>query len=209
MKKFFATIPLQVGEKLDTYRYEAVGNQLLQMEEKTCFPILTAINGYAQEGEEIRVIAVLTDNDSARKNLVLFETAVRELCQRKHLTLHRGVEAVQIPEDERVAVHTATFQRLIDFAEDNDELFVCMTYGTKPLCTVLLMAAQYAYRIKRNASIGCVVYGQVVRPQPDRSTWRGKVYDMTALVQIDEAVRILADRGVADPKKVLDRMLSL
>ena len=43
----------------------------------------------------------------------------------------------------------------------------------------------------------------------DRSTWTGRVYDMTALVQLDEIVRMLADRGVEDPKAVIDSVLAL
>lgn len=32
---------------------------------------------------------------------------------------------------------------------------------------------------------------------------------MTALVQLDEIVRMLADRGVEDPKAVIDSVLAL
>ena len=50
---------------------------------------------------------------------------------------------------------------------------------------------------------------QIQRPERDRSTWTGRVYDMTALVQLDEIVRMLADRGVEDPKAVIDSVLAL
>jgi hypothetical protein len=84
-----------------------------------------------------------------------------------------------------------------------------MTYGTKPLSTAVMMAVQYAYRVKQNTSISCIVYGQIDRPSKDPETWNAKVYDMTALVQLDEIVRVLADRGVANPKEAIDSILSL
>ena len=99
-----------------------------------------------------------------------------------------------------------TFQKLIDFVGDDDELFACITYGTKPMSMAVLMAVQYAYRLKSNTSISCIVYGQV-----DRSVSPPKafVYDETALVQMGEIIRVLAERGVSDPKRVIDGILAL
>lgn len=57
MKKFITSMALQAG-RFDAYQYEAVGNSKLQMNTKVHFPILTAVNGYAQTGEEIRVFVV-------------------------------------------------------------------------------------------------------------------------------------------------------
>lgn len=205
MKKFFAAIPLQ--GKLDSYQYQAVGNTLLQMDTATCFPILTAINGYVQPGEEFRLIAVMTNTEDCRRNRDTLQQELAQLCERKGLICPKGLEIVIVAEDEQVSTHVATFQKLIDLVDDDDELFACMTYGTKPLSTAIQMAVQYAYRVKSNASITCIVYGQVVRV---RGEVKGSyVYDMTALIQLDEIVRVLADRGVANPKETIDRILSL
>lgn len=206
MKKFFTVIPLQKAGNLNPQVYRAVGNTRLQMEQATCFPILTAVNGYAQPGEDFRLIAVMTDTEDGRRNLDLLRAELEQLCAEKGLVCSRGVETVPVPVDERVATHVATFQKLIDLVEDDDELFLCMTFGTKPLSTAVQMAVQYAYRVKRNASITCIVYGSI-----DRSgeTPVPSVYDMTALVRLDELVRVLADRGVKDPQTMIERILSL
>jgi hypothetical protein len=205
MKKFLTAIPLQGANQLRRYVYDAVDNARLRMEDATAFPILTAIHGYAVPGEPFRIIAVVTDTASARNNFAVFREEVTALCEKQGLTC-REITPVYVAADERVTVQLATFQKLIDLVDDDDELFACMTYGTKPLAQVMQMALQYGYRIKRNASIGCVVYGQI-----DRSgdVWRGSVYDMTALVQLDEIVRLLADRGVAQPETVIRGLLSL
>ena len=193
MKKFYTIISLQqdLDDERSAYCYQAVGNPTLQLDHKTRFPIMTAMEGYTQPGEEIAVIAVVTDLAAGHRNLELFRSEVEELCRRKGLVCP-GVQVVTVPEDDRVATHTATFQKLLNYAADGDELFSCMTYGTKPMST-----------------ISCIVYGQIQRPERDRSTWTGRVYDMTALVQLDEIVRMLADRGVEDPKAVIDSVLAL
>ena len=206
MKKFFTVIPLQKLGQLKPQRYQAVGNTLLQMDIETCFPILTALNGYVQQEEEFRLIAVMTDTEDGRRNRDTLRQELEQLCERKGLVCPRGIETVSVPVDERVSTHVATFQKLIDLVDDDDELFACMTFGTKPLSTAVQMAVQYAYRIKRNASISCIVYGQIDRTGEES---KASVYDMTALIQLDEIVRVLADRGVDNPKETIDRVLSL
>ena len=100
----------------------------------------------------------------------------------------------------------ATFQKLLDYVDDDDELFCCITFGTKPLAQTLLLAIQYAYRVKRNASISCILYGHIARTADGSAA---SVYDMTALTQLDEIVHLLAQRGVRDPRAALEGLLSL
>lgn len=209
MKKFFTAVPLQHrADGLKLLDYQSVGNAKLQMDVPTSFPILTAVSGYAQPGEDFRLIAVMPDSETTRRNREELSRQLAELCARKGLSCPAGVETVLVGDSQTVATHAGTFQKLLDYVEDDDELFSCMTFGTKPQSQAMLLAVQYAYRVKRNASISCVVYGEVDRtgPEPGES---GKVYDMTALIQLDEIIHMLAERGVADPRNALDAVLSL
>ncbi len=204
MKKFFTTVPLQVN--LTSYHYDAVDNDMLEMEGEISFPILAAINGYAKQGEEIRVIAVMTDLEPVRKNGEKLRKDVMELCRKKGLALPNGVEFIRISNEEQVSAQTDVFQKLIDLMDDNDDLYACITYGTKPQSMVMQMAIQYAYRVKTNASIGCIVYGKVTRLNAE--TAHAEIFDMTLLVRLDEMVRMLADKGVRDPQKFIRQILS-
>lgn len=204
MKKFFTGVPLQPKGKLGTFFYEPIGNERLRMDRKTSFPILAAVEGYAKPGEPFRLIAVTPDTEDGRYNLGKLQSELAALCADKELICERGVESVPATSDERVLSHVETFQNLIDYVEDDDELFACITYGTKPQAIALRMAVQYAYRVKRNTVISCIVYGEV-----DRAGGKTRIYDETALVQVDELVRMLADRGVQDPRSVIDSMLRL
>jgi hypothetical protein len=191
MKKFFTVIP---EEGIESHRYQAVGNSKLQMEESVHFPILTAISGYTESGEDVSIIAIAANERS--RNLALFLQEVDELCKQKGV--HREIHIVVVADGQEVAAHVATFRKLIDHVADDDELFVDTTYGSKALTQAIMMAVQYAYRIKRNTSYSCAVYAQ-----------GGFVYDETALLQMDEIVRVLAERGVDDPRGYIDRVLAL
>ena len=209
MKKFITVIPFQIKGQLGNYLYRAVGNDRLQMEERTSFPILTAVNGYLQPGEQSKVIALVAKTADGERNLRVLRDQMRKLCAQKGYVEPEIVE-VELKEGDEVATHVETFQKLIDQVDDDDELFACVTYGTKPLSQAVLMAVQYAYRIKRNTSISCIVYGSIDRSQSsDPAEWTGAVYDETALIQLDEIVRLLAERGVANPRESIRQILAL
>ena len=209
MKKFITVIPLQVQGQLRRYHYQAVDNSRLQMDGPTSFPILAAVNGYVQPGEKFRLLAIAADSEDGRRNCAVLQGELEELCRTKGCPCPQ-IETIPAPADEGVAAQIAAFQRLIACVEDDDELFVCVTYGTKPLSQVTLMAVQYAYQAKKNTSISCVVYGQIDRSggqEPER--WTARIYDETALLQLGEIVRVLVQRGTADPRAALDEILSL
>ncbi len=209
MKKFITVIPLQVQGQLRRYHYQAVDNSRLQMDGPTSFPILAAVNGYVQPGEEFRLLAIAADSEDGRRNCAVLRDELERLCRTKGCPCPQ-IETIPAPADEGVAAQIAAFQRLIACVEDDDELFVCVTYGTKLLSQVTLMAVQYAYQAKKNTSISCVVYGQIDRSggqEPER--WTARIYDETALLQLGEIVRVLVQRGTADPRAALDEILSL
>lgn len=209
MKKFITVIPLQVQGQLRRYHYQAVDNSRLQMDGPTSFPILAAVNGYVQPGEEFRLLAIAADSEDGRRNCAVLRDELERLYRTKGCPCPQ-IETIPAPADEGVAAQIAAFQRLIACVEDDDELFVCVTYGTKLLSQVTLMAVQYAYQAKKNTSISCVVYGQIDRSggqEPER--WTARIYDETALLQLGEIVRVLVQRGTADPRAAVDEILSL
>lgn len=209
MKKFLTRVPLQVRGNLQKVKYMAADNKKLQMDKEVSFPILTAVNGYVQENEELEILAVIADTEAEENNYQELCRQAEEICEKKN-TGKLTVRKIVIKSDQNVLSQVESFQKLIDYIDDNDEVFVCMTFGTKPQSQVMIMAAQYAYRVKENVSIECVLYGEVPRSSgKDNETLPARVYNMTGLIQIDEVVRILAERKVQNPKKILDQILAL
>ena len=102
MKKFFTSIPLQKQGKLGSYHYEAVGNALLDMEGKTSFPILAAVQGYVEPGEHFRLVAVTPDTEDGRRNLEALWAELSALCADKCIVCENGVELVPAPADENM-----------------------------------------------------------------------------------------------------------
>ena len=203
MKKFFMITPLQPEGGLNKGFYKAQENSKLAYEKETRFPIIPVINGYAEAGEEIRVIAITPDVARSQSHLQELKDEVEEL-QREKKFVCRGVESISVAYAGGVNTQIEIFYKMLSYMEDEDKLYGCLTYGNKTMSIAELMGIQYGYRTLKNVSIECLVYGEF-----DHSQKIMFIYDITALIQLDELVRVLADRRVKNPLKVISMALGM
>lgn len=200
MKKFISTSPYQPKDKLEKGIYKAADNQLLQYDLPTRFPLITEINAYVEEGEEIEIITIVTDYVNAKMNYELFKEEVEALSQQKHFQY--TLKEIHIPYNNAIDTELELFGKLIDCTADGDMLYACITYGSKPFPIIQTMALNYAYRIRKNVSIGCIVYGAF-----DHNSKKMAVYDITSLLYIDETVRLMAEQKIENPTEMIKNLL--
>ena len=84
MKKFLTRIPLQGRGNLQKMKYTAVDHEKLQMDNEVSFPILTAVNGYVQENEELEILAVVADSEAEENNYQELCRQAEEICKKKN-----------------------------------------------------------------------------------------------------------------------------
>ena len=197
--------PQQPHNNLHAQHYVASDNSLLDYQGQTHFPLVPLFSGYANMGEYVQVVTVTYGTPSnCAQNL---ETLHAELAAiEKDTNLKVDLVSVDVPFDDSVAALIQTYQILVDHIEDGDDLYACITFGSKPMPLMLTMALQYGYRIRRDVSIECVVYGQMDWSQKPAVA---RIYDVTALVKLDELVRVLADMRVSEPETALRMVLDL
>lgn len=209
MKKFYTAVPFRMDGGIKKLRYNAVDNCKLQYDEEIRFPISAAVNGYIEEGEQIEVIGISKEIGSAPEYLAMMKEEINAICA-THNCPPAIFHDVLVPNDEGVEAQLQLFQTLIALADDNDELFCCVTYNTKILVLTLITALQYAYRLRKNCSIQCVLYGELDRRNnPDPEAWVKKIYDITALIQMGEMLNMLAKTGVENPAAAIHEMLGI
>lgn len=200
--KTFLFVTSQLPEHLlKEYVYETVDNPNLA-HGMTHFPAIPLINAYVEEGDTIRVVTVTYDMPDCHRNLKLLEKEIAQVCSNHHATYK--LDSIEVPFDDSIKAILNVYQQLISRVDDGDDLFADITYGSKPMPIVLTMALQYAYRTKENVSIECVTYGQISH---HKETKDAKIFDVTALVQLDEIVRLMADGNVADPESIIGRII--
>jgi len=209
MKKFITTIPLQLGGELDSAVYEPVDNDRLKYDNKISFPILSVINAYAEKGETVKVFYIRQEDERTMSNKEKFIQQLRELEENVGCVCEE--EEILISNDELITTHLKTFERLIEKFADKDILYACMTFGTKPVPIVEMLALNYAYRALNDVSIGCVVYGWAhFVKDPDtnkRKVGEAKIFDVTSLLYMDEIVRKVADLKPLNPLSYIRTVL--
>lgn len=201
MKKFITTSPYQPEGSLRKQVYTAVDNSKLQYNKPISFPILAVINGYAQKDDAIEVITIKADYINAENNYKKFQIELDELAKEKGFLY--TLKTVDVSYSDELNVQLEVFQKLIDLTENNDTLYACISYGSKPTPLIENLALNYAYRIKKDVSIGCMVYGAI-----DFNTKQANIYDITSLFYMDEIVRILAENKVSNPTKYIKALLN-
>lgn len=211
-RRFFTIMPLQqvilnedgstAKNNLKASIYEPVGNSKLRYG-ATRFPIIPVLHGYAEPEDEIQIIAITPKNSFAEYHLKEFRKEVETVKLEKGL-MNCEIISVSVSDAGDVATQIDLFQKLLDFVEDDVLLYGCQTYGNKPMSIAELMAIQYAYRVLNNVTIDCLVYGEI-----NREIKRNFIYDITALIQLDEITRMLAERRVKDPKEIINSILTL
>lgn len=208
MKKFIMITPLQpvtpTRDFLQCSRYEAVGNERLRFDKSTRFPLMAVINAYAEPNEEIRVLTVTPDTDSARIHEQQLRDELASLQEEKGF-ICRGVEAIPIAYAGDVDTQLELFRKLLPVFEEGDTLYACLTYGNKPMPIAELMAIEYAYRVVADVAIGCLVYGELDHSAGEPAPMR--IFDITSLIRLDEIVRMLAEHRVSEPISIINRIL--
>lgn len=203
MKKFVTYNPLQSGSNLKESVYSALGNDCLQMDYPVHFPVITMINGYVDKGEEIEVLLIGNrENDKYQSNLSVLREDLEKVKQKK--PFEYKLTAVDISEEELAIEHLKTYTRLLSHIHEGDDLYVCVTFGSKPTPIVEMMALTTAYRIKKNVSIGCIAYGRMIH-----ETKTSFVYDITPLFHMSQIVNELAEKRMENPEEIISNLLNL
>ena len=223
-KTFITTIPFQPHDKngdktqdqLKAVVYPAKGNSRLEYGE-TRFPIIPVINGYAENGDKIRIIAILTDGENFKYNYdTYFVPEINDIIKKKNLEFEKPekIEEISTADSEDIETHLKLFSDIIDKIGDNEELYACITYGTKPTPIIESMALNYAYKLKKNVSVGCIVYGRFMNNNPrltaeenEKNKKNNGIYDTRALFHMDSIVNKLSEMKAPNPENAIRSML--
>ncbi len=205
MKKILTIAPLQHVETENLF-YDAVNNNKLQYNVPTCFPVLPLIHGYVEAGDTVEIFVLTTENhEIALRNYQTIEREITSLCG--EIGASCTVSKIGVPFDETVESQLNTFKMLIDKISDGDTVLVDMTYGPKCLAIILMMAMNYGYRICKDCTIECFVYGSL--DFRDGHPCGKRIYDITSLFLMDQIVNELAKSGNRNPMKAIESILTM
>ena len=205
MKKIITYISQQPEKQLVKGKYESTTNEKLECDIEAAFPVTPMINGYAQSGEEIEIIAIIEkDNENCKRNFEVLKEEIQDLSNIKDFKYH--FLEIEVTGEEIVREHLLTFEKLLNAVNDDDTLFVCATYGTKPIPIVEMMAVNAAYKIRKGVTVECVAYGRAVRDS-DGKIKNMILYDITALFFMTRLVDSIVQNPLEEPETIIRRVL--
>ncbi|MBE6741093.1 MAG: hypothetical protein E7570_02210 [Ruminococcaceae bacterium] len=202
MKIFITTIPpMQKPEFLTDSIYIAANNEKLDTDICTCFPVLPLVKGYSKKGEKVELIVVFTDDDACPNCKVHYAKFLEHA--KKYLSdIDYSIKEIKITYDETVEAHLNTFMRIIEEINEGDTVFADISYGTKPLPIIEIMALNYCLRIKKNTVVECLAYGS-----KDFNTNEIKIYDVTSLLYMDEIINNVGQADIDNPTEFLKSLM--
>lgn len=195
-KKLFVTTAAR--QRLDTPDsfYEPVNNPKLLYEYPNAYPILSAVNGYVDEGDQVELLVIRMDpadtegKETAFRNFQTVCTLVKELCQKKKAEF--SFRELIVPDDESISTHFSMFERLIEVvAAEKCRIYMDLTYGTKPQMIPLFMTMNFVYQSKSGSDAEMMIYGNY-----NFQTKQKKIYDVTPLCIMDQIVNKLGARNI-------------
>lgn len=204
MKKFLSFIPTDTTNNSVHYFIQE-GNTLLENDIETHFPIMILIRNNVVSGEIIAVNIIVTDNHKCvEANRQLFieelEKAKNDIGFDYELTeIHTSMEEISINQ-------LTLFVKIIQKIYENDELYVDITYGTKPTPTIITMVLNH-YDLYNNYSlyktpIKAIIYGTM-----DYAVYTTETYNLIWLLHKNSVIQMPMIRHV-DPlfiKNVISR----
>ena len=200
-KVFVGSIPLQ---KPQLRYYQAQDNSTLQCENKVSHPLILLVQGYAQNHDHVVVVLCMTESEVADRNALHLKEELIKI--RDAVGFSLSIEIKRFPDNEQLDAHIHLFSTLISCLEQDDNLYLDITFGTKPT-PIILMNVAYFLAKTRNVSVECICYGRI----PDHKDHEkpGFIYDVTSLYRLTTTIDVLSRMKVDNPEIVLKKLLGL
>ena len=205
MKKFLTYVSMQYGNDLSKVLYTPVDMDLVVTPKPVSFPITVMIDNFLEDGEEAEILCMMErDNESVKNNYIHLKEDVEALGKDTSKIIWTPIDAER---EEDIESQLLLFERLISHINDNDKMYVCETFGTKPVPIIEMMALNFAYRTCKDVIIEKIVYGKINREKGQVKD--AFLYDVTASFFMNQIVNHLPLDGPTEPKTMIRRLLGL
>lgn len=210
MKKIvFATIPMQEQEgegwDPDGYVYKCNDNKNIEYDKKVRF----AINGFLaktlSKEDDVKIVQILVNNYKSEHNAAIQKTELERM--NKNIGAIINFKKIVTDFDESGSTIEKRFQELIGELEENCEIFLDMTFGSKTLVPVLFYVLGFAEKFF-DADIKNILYDKIKFkrldngnsvPNPDTC----EIYDVTSLFYLNSLTSVME---APDGKTAIERL---
>ena len=205
MKKIvFATIPMQKieGEGWDSegYIYKCNDNKNIEYDKKVKFAIDGFLAKILEKDDDVKIVQILVRNDASERNAILQKEEIEKL--NKSIGAKFEFKEILTDFDDSSITIEKRFQELIGELEEDCEVFLDMTFGSKTLVPVLFYVCGFAEKFF-DADIKNILYDKVKFEKGHPVADSCEIYDVTSLFYLNSLTSVM---DAPDGKTALERL---
>lgn len=180
------------------------------------FPMTYLIDDKVKANDEIVIITAIQQDsgnnvNNATVNYKKYKAEVEKILQERNVNFK--FEEIMLTENFDSLTFNKFFKQVAVLINDNDQLFVDVTFGMKPYCISLFVAVAYAEKAARNVDVDTVIYAQKysgfsrakTAEEKAKDPSKSRIYDITGLFYLNA----IAGNAKSGQKHKLDKALDL
>ena len=174
------------------------------------------IDDKVKANDEIVIITAIQQDsgnnvNNATVNYKKYKAEVEKILQERNVNFK--FEEIMLTENFDSLTFNKFFKQVAVLINDNDQLFVDVTFGMKPYCISLFVAVAYAEKAARNVDVDTVIYAQKysgfsrakTAEEKAKDPSKSRIYDITGLFYLNA----IAGNAKPGQKHKLDKALDL
>ena len=204
MKIIFTTIPMK--DKIEKLKYPVEGYKDLEYENPVIFPVNAVLAKILQKGESVKVIRLMNDSGSSKKNAETFEIELKSLNEK----IGADISFFDVTEafEESKETHETLFRKLLDYLEPDAEIITDITFGQKTLPIVLFCVLNFAEKFF-NAEIKHIIYGKAEFEKGEIKKDSQRIFDLTPLYYLNSLTSAMEAPDGKSAIKTIDKFFAL
>ena len=203
MKRVYITsVPLQGRGGLEKGIYQPF-DFTFKVNIETSFPIITVLAQEQTKQEDVKVIALRTENKDTEDN---FEEMLGQLKQIG--ILEEQVTSLLLPENQSSEAGVRSMLKIIEEIPDDSLVYADLTFGTKPMSIMILYSVTFIEKLK-DAEVQGIYYGELPRSGGKADWGRARLYDLTVYKYMSDMIDQLHGLNVSEPETALKELLDM
>ena len=205
MKKIvFSHLP--ISATVNKGRYVFDGNKSAEYDGEVMFPINAVLAKTLKADDEVKV--VLLEKRGLIKKCDYSDEFKKELDG-----INGGIGAtlkyvtIDVPSEETRTVHERTMRSMIDFLEQDADVYADITFGSKPLPIISFLTLGFAEKFFA-CNVKYVVYGKINR-DINNNPINHTLFDVTPLYYLNAVTDAIDCTSGEQAKKILDTILGM
>lgn len=180
------------------------------------FPMTYLIDDKVKANDEIVIITAIQQDsgnnvNNATVNYKKYKAEVEKILQERNVDFK--FEEIMLTENFDSLTFNKFFKQVAVLINDNDQLFVDVTFGMKPYSISLFVAVAYAEKAARNVDVDTIIYAQKysgfsrakTAEEKAKDPSKSRIYDITGLFYLNA----IAGNAKSGQKHKLDKALDL